>query len=511
MVQRTPWVEVGHPADALEDEAERIADQATRGSANLRVSGSAVGAPVRLAGGDGTVSQAADDAFGKLSGGMPLPPAERAFFEARLGFDFSRVRVHADDAGGAAARAVGARAFARGLDIGFSVGAYAPGTPQGRRLLAHELTHIVQQAGNRPSAMAGGGLVQREPTRPRAATSGESIADLTAQTATATGKVTAGSMARMEWESLFKRHFTEPDKVLDEVESSHARYLYSNIYGWIDAQHFFAHIQFAEDLGLQGATAKGISIEEKQQIVRAQVAPGPGDPDAYRLLVENNLLDPESLEHYRDDLLLAVDLAADLVLSAQEAALIKGFTDQQMAKLVLDNALSAWSYEDLVSNQLGVQFFGQHGAFVNAGTDAADVRRRFIERIEDYFTSIQVLSDPAAVKAKAKSLPGKERWTSPKLTLPKARARFPELFEFGAKTHRIRIAVYSTRETAQKWRDEVVKAVPSVSGSFLAPYGKDSIALYTLPLSRFEAVLLKRVIDRAVSTGPGGALIEAQP
>ena len=71
--------------------------------------------------------------------------------------------------------------------------------------------------------------------------------------------MTAGHYCRQKWEWLH-RHFTEPDEE-NLVESSHARYLYSNIYGWIDAQHFFAHIQFAEEKGLQGATDKGLDIE----------------------------------------------------------------------------------------------------------------------------------------------------------------------------------------------------------------------------------------------------------
>ena len=80
-------------------------------------------------------------------GGRPLSDATRAFFEPRFGHDFSGVRVHADARGAEAARAVNARAFTLGRDVVFGAGQYAPTTSAGRRLLAHELTHVVQQRG----------------------------------------------------------------------------------------------------------------------------------------------------------------------------------------------------------------------------------------------------------------------------------------------------------------------------------------------------------------------------
>ena len=79
------------------------------------------------------------------SPGRPLDRAAREFFEPRFGRDFSEVRIHAGERPAAAARAISARAFTLGLDITFGDGEYAPDTSDGRRLLAHELTHVVQQ------------------------------------------------------------------------------------------------------------------------------------------------------------------------------------------------------------------------------------------------------------------------------------------------------------------------------------------------------------------------------
>jgi len=77
--------------------------------------------------------------------GQPLEPGIRSFMEPRFGHDFSRVRIHADGRSGEAAEAVNAHAFTVGRDVVFASGQYAPNTHVGQRLLAHELSHVVQQ------------------------------------------------------------------------------------------------------------------------------------------------------------------------------------------------------------------------------------------------------------------------------------------------------------------------------------------------------------------------------
>jgi Domain of unknown function (DUF4157) len=78
-------------------------------------------------------------------GGRPLPHGEQRFFGHQLGHDFGGVRVHADARAAEAAAAVRARAFTWGRDVVFGAGEYAPSTSRGRHLLAHELTHVIQQ------------------------------------------------------------------------------------------------------------------------------------------------------------------------------------------------------------------------------------------------------------------------------------------------------------------------------------------------------------------------------
>ncbi|WP_205669228.1 eCIS core domain-containing protein [Amycolatopsis suaedae] len=77
--------------------------------------------------------------------GRPLEPDVRAFMESRFGEDFSRVRVHADRPAAEAVAAVDAKAFTFGEDVVFRPGEYSPRTGEGRRSLAHELAHVVQQ------------------------------------------------------------------------------------------------------------------------------------------------------------------------------------------------------------------------------------------------------------------------------------------------------------------------------------------------------------------------------
>jgi len=78
-------------------------------------------------------------------GGRPLPSTTRAFLEPRFGADFSQVRVHTDSRAAGTANSIQARAFTVGSNIAFGAGQYAPESGEGRRLLAHELTHVIQQ------------------------------------------------------------------------------------------------------------------------------------------------------------------------------------------------------------------------------------------------------------------------------------------------------------------------------------------------------------------------------
>ncbi len=81
------------------------------------------------------------------SPGQPLDAATRSFMEPRFGHDFGGVRVHGDAKAAESARSVSALAYTVGRDVVFGGGQPILGTTTGRKLMAHELTHVVQQSG----------------------------------------------------------------------------------------------------------------------------------------------------------------------------------------------------------------------------------------------------------------------------------------------------------------------------------------------------------------------------
>jgi len=83
-------------------------------------------------------------------GGQAMDGGDRAFFESRFGQDFSDVKVHNGGDSAAINRSLGARAFTNGSDVFMGGGQYSPGSSASRELLAHELTHVVQQTGSKP-------------------------------------------------------------------------------------------------------------------------------------------------------------------------------------------------------------------------------------------------------------------------------------------------------------------------------------------------------------------------
>lgn len=98
------------------------------------------------AGGPALVPAGVESGITALSGGgAPLDHSVRARFEPRFGFDFSDVRVHSGRDAAGAALSLGARAFTVGRDIFFGAGEYQPSTVAGQHLIAHELTHTIQQ------------------------------------------------------------------------------------------------------------------------------------------------------------------------------------------------------------------------------------------------------------------------------------------------------------------------------------------------------------------------------
>jgi len=161
---------IGAVGDPLEHEADAVAEQVMRmadaPSAKPRISRKCSACENE----DKLQKKAADSAGGGLDApasvdlaltapGHALEPSTRAFFEPRFRADFSHIRIHHDDQAARSASEVGARAFAVDNHLVFGAGQFAPHSATGQKLLAHELTHTLQQ---------GGARLRRAPCRPGA-------------------------------------------------------------------------------------------------------------------------------------------------------------------------------------------------------------------------------------------------------------------------------------------------------------------------------------------------------
>jgi hypothetical protein len=144
---------ISRPGDRYELEADRVADRVVAGHAGHPAI-SSLGSGVQRQPED-KIQPAWSNAQGRvahgnspdrlLGNGEPLAAEVRAYFEPRFGHSFENVRVYNNSAAAASAGALGARAYTQGQNVVFGANEYQPGSPQGKKLIAHELTHVVQQ------------------------------------------------------------------------------------------------------------------------------------------------------------------------------------------------------------------------------------------------------------------------------------------------------------------------------------------------------------------------------
>src|SRR5262245_4597790 len=160
-----PVLNQGDPTEVEADEmAASIVESDREATARRRAVSHT---PVKVAADSPVVANSTADRIESVvnSGGQPLDPSARAFMEPRFGHSFSDVRIHADSRAADSAALVHARAYTLGRNIVFGAREFAPATDDGQRLLAHELTHVIQQTSESTGSenATGQRAIQREP------------------------------------------------------------------------------------------------------------------------------------------------------------------------------------------------------------------------------------------------------------------------------------------------------------------------------------------------------------
>jgi len=184
-------------------------------------------------------------------GGRALPDSVRTTLERRLGYDFGDVRVHTGAGADALARDLDAVAFTVGRDVFFRAGAYDPSTVAGRRLLAHELTHVVQQGESEPLADRSSDRSEPSRTRPSTprVTHGE---DATVRRQVVGFGLTPGSLLGQTWLGLgrsMKRRLVDTaiDAALTTIETFPGRTLLGGLWTFVGPglRGFYQRLQSA--------------------------------------------------------------------------------------------------------------------------------------------------------------------------------------------------------------------------------------------------------------------------
>lgn len=169
-----PKLAINPPGDRHEQEADRVADQVMQkpGPAVQHLPENEINELPQSKASPGQtphVSNAMAEQIQELrGGGHALDPSSRAYMESRFGRDFNQVRVHRDNRAANLAQSMNAKAFTIGHDVVFGSGEYSPNSHSGRKLIAHELTHVNQQNNmtrtretGKPSPFST--LIQRQP------------------------------------------------------------------------------------------------------------------------------------------------------------------------------------------------------------------------------------------------------------------------------------------------------------------------------------------------------------
>src|SRR6266508_2583611 len=331
---------IGRPDDPAEREADQVAQRAVRTPAEL---GPPAVRPTSSASGAGLAVAPDDVERAVAGGGHPLDAGTRSTMEQRLGADFSGVRVHPNSP---APQRLGAVAFTAGTDIVFAPSAYDAASPDGQRLLAHELAHVVQQG------TGAAGSIQRQPEEAAqgaapaagAAPNAEQVRIMAYQ-ATVLQRVPPISesdqraLATVMSDMPVYQQLTERDRLRGELEQ---------LQGWItDLEHRNAALARGEELSggtgaspdeMAGYRARAAQLTARIDELTAQIAPqlaALGTDEAHlRQRVEQEF--PEIWERRAESIVLSM-LAENEAAARREQARYGG----NMSSIDIDGLLRA--------------------------------------------------------------------------------------------------------------------------------------------------------------------------
>jgi hypothetical protein len=218
----------GHQAPAQrKDKAEALGPEALMHGRTDALTPSAV-MHLQKTAGNATVTAALEEQEPSLvkdvvgsGAGAPLAGGTRDFMESRLGADFGDVRVHTDSKASESARSVQAHAYTVGNDVVFQSGKYAPESDSGKRMLAHELTHVVQQrSGPVAGTSAPGGIKVSHPSDAFEQAAESSADRVMTGAAPASAAASPASIQREEEDEELQGLFIQREEEDEEVQGT---------------------------------------------------------------------------------------------------------------------------------------------------------------------------------------------------------------------------------------------------------------------------------------------------
>ncbi len=321
----------------------------------------------------GTDLQAQIDSM--KGGGQPLPHSTRAFFEPPFGRDFGGVRVHTGHRASETATAVEAKAFTLGQNIVFQGGQYSPDAKEGQKLLAHELTHTIQQGAVPPLE----GPLRRKGPAARVALAAPHARPIGIQRSVQERGVSSPETVLMRIARVVKTHWLLPIplqlwKLAHEFHPGEGKddprnaFVYTCKGGWIDMGHFFFVAAGAAQFPTRGyAWRRALQTEADQQREREKFEKMP--------LPEREKYFGRSWREAQEEEKMGKPEKANRRGIAWSAYTIE---DLPSDKFGFDFGKSLWPAASIFLLMVG--FFNQQGA-VNARSDGKVLKRMMVETL----------------------------------------------------------------------------------------------------------------------------------